>query len=180
MLSFMLIITGVFIYNLRQPSTAKKKSENEERENKERVGGQVLSALRRTLLESQTYEMSESTEKPGVQDSTSPPPPAPARKPKGLIGKLASKLISKLPSPPTPADHSALASSSKKKMGTFQDLAEDDKHGSDDGGFFGASKEGLGLIRDKSSSGSDVVYGSVERHVAKQRTSCSPPPHPCQ
>lgn len=174
-LSFILIVTGVFIYNLRQPSTAKKKEEQREGGqtlSEEREGRQVLSRLRRALFESHTYEMSESREKRGLQDSASPPP-APASKPKGLIGRLASKLVSKLPSLPTPADHSALASSSRKKMRTFQDLAEDDKHGSDDGGFFGASKEGL--IRDRSSSGSDVVYGSVER-TTKPRTSCSPPP----
>lgn len=176
MLAFILIVTGVFIYNLRQPGTAKKKPKKKDLEEREGGGEKVMSGLRRALLESQTYEMSDE-EKSGK--ASSPPPPA-ASKPKGLVSRLASKLISKLPSPPTPADQSALASSSRRHMRTFEDLAEEDKHGDDDGGFFGASKQGL--IRDRtSSSGSERAYGSVERPELGKRTSSSrsssTPPH---
>lgn len=185
MLAFFLIVTGVFIYNLRQPTTAKKKEK--EKEMKEENGGpeqgqgnRVLTRLRRALFETQTYEMSENRDKSGSRAALSPPPAA--SKPKGLFGKLSSKLLSKLPSPPTPADHSALSSSSRRRMRTFENLAEDGAGGiGDDDGFFGASKEGL--IRDrKSSSGSEGVYGSVERQLipvtkrnTSPRTSSSPP-----
>ena len=185
-LAFLLIVIGVFIYNLRQPSTApKKKKKEKEKEKREREkeeqgrGSQVLTGLRRALFESQTYEMSENREKSGARATNSPSSPPPtARKPKGFFGKLSSKLssklLSKLPNPPTPADHSALSSSSRKRMRTFENLAEDDTGGiADDDGFFGASKEGL-IRAKRSSSGSERAYGSVEK--TSPRTSSSPPP----
>jgi hypothetical protein len=185
-LSFILIIIGVFIYNLRQPSTAKPKKSKNNDENREGEGGRgtkVLSGLRRALFESQTYEMSAKSSRA----STASPPPTTASERKGVISKLISKLARKLPSPPTPADHSALQSSSRQRMRTFENLAENDITGGG-GGFFDApSKEGL--IHDRrSSSGSEGVYGSVERTTqlverAKRRTasprtssSASPPP----
>lgn len=150
MLSFILILIGVFIYNLRQPSTAKKEKKEDTRD---QVGSEsrreVVSGLRRALFESQTYELSESKSHRSTTPNHSNASSAASRKPKGLISKLASKLMKQLPSAaPTPADHSAMASSSKRNMRTLED----------------DSKEGL--IREGGrggSAGSDGNYGSVER-----------------
>lgn len=198
MLSFILVITGVFIYNLRQPSTAKKKSKekNQERELSKRSTreadsgakeetGEMTSKLRRALFESQTYEMSDDKEDSADADHTQPGaalPTSSSSKPNGLARKLASKLISKLPSQPTPATQSGLGSSSKRKMRSFEDLAEEERG---DGGFFHASTEGL-IGERRSSNGSEgaASYGSVDKNTsghcttAKRttRSSHSPPP----
>lgn len=187
-LSFILILTGVFIYNLRQPSTARKKRPqsnfrqrrgrrgrnrgDEEEEEEEEEKREVLSELRRAFFESQTYEMSDSKEttpRPGrnhhYTNSYHHPdvrlkeaaPSGPTSQP-NLVGKLASKLASKLPSRPTPTDQSGMGSSSKQRLRTFEDLAEENK----DEDYFGASREGL--IRERrSSSGS---YGSTDKQTA--------------
>lgn len=205
-LSFILIILGVFIYNLRQPTTAKKKTkeekEKEEQQKRQRqatgaaTGAEtpkMISGLRKALFESQTYEMSESREVAGNSGA--------AAKPKGLINILASKLLSKLPSPPTAADHSALSSSSRERLlkqqqqhrqRTFRDLSQEDgdyDREGDEGGFFGASKEGL-IPRPGTGECSDSgsrLYGSVDNTPKKRtasgnssvgsrsRSSCSPP-----
>ena len=148
-LSFILILTGVFIYNLRQPSTAKKKEKKEETRDggSESQGKEEVSGLRQALFESQTYELSESKSK--SHRSTSPNHSTTSRKPKGLISKLARKLMKQLPSAgPTPADHSAMRSSSKRNMR----MLDDD------------SKEGLIFEGGRGGSvSSDGNYGSVER-----------------
>ena len=173
-------MTGVFIYNLRQPSTAKKKKEGSQNRTggkdggggsggKEKGKGEMVSELRRAFFESHTYEMSESKQassnhhsKP-AQDPPPPPPPAKSKS-RGLVSKLASKLSSKLPSRPTPTDQSGLESSSKRHMRTFEDLAEEERG---EGHFSGASREGL--IRERSSSSG--LYGTVEKQMPTARGS---------
>ncbi len=160
-------MTGVFIYNLRQPSTAEKKqSKKRDGEEEEEGGrGKIVSGLRRALFESQTYEMSESKEEQSGRVSSSSP--AGRREPaKGLLSKLAAKLLSKLPRlPPTPADHSALASSSRRR---FEGLAQEDD-AQDGNGFLGASKESLISEEERAeSSGPEGTYGSLCRLAPRE------------
>lgn len=56
-LAFILVILGVFIYNLRQPSTAKKR-EDSEREERQSSSRSLGSRLRGFILESKTFELS--------------------------------------------------------------------------------------------------------------------------
>ncbi len=209
MLSFILILTGVFIYNLRQPSTAKKKTKESKakemrqrrlRRRQEEQGGEgglireegkdggegeggssrgsaVLSGLRRALFESQTYEMSASKEVPAdavtTTESVTTTPTTPNRS-NSFISKLASKLISKLPTRSSPADHSALESGSRRNMRSYEDLAEEEDE--DDGGFFQASRKGL-IRKERSSSGSEAPqYGSVDRPGPEGASSSLPGP----
>lgn len=66
MLAFILIILGVFIYNLRQPYTAKKKEDTEtetareDGESRDDRTRSLRSRLRGFILESRTFELSES------------------------------------------------------------------------------------------------------------------------
>lgn len=155
-----MILTGVFIYNLRQPSTARKKTrENmgrsrrrkEEREEK----GEVVSELQRAFFESHTYEMSDSKE---ISNHHYHHSQAEVATPTNVVSRLASKLATKLPTlptRPTPANQSGMASSSRRNMRTFEDLAEEERGE----GFFIASREGL--IRERSNS--STSYGSVDK-----------------
>lgn len=168
----MLIILGVFIYNLRLPGRAVKKEVDEEEagnklQRKEeakkekvkagnryrrKIEGSVISGLR-GLLESQTYEMSGSEE-------------VAARKVHGASNsktRLASRLVGKKLTGKWTGSHK---DDSRGSEGSFEDMLEEQE-------LVGGAKEGQakGL---SSSSGSETAsrsrYGSVEKHPSPPRT----------
>lgn len=169
-----MIVLGVFIYNLKLPSSSKKKKGSESTKKKKKNGKdgggktqeadkshKLVTQLRRALLESQTVQISSSREMPGANKAnvslnlTSTSPPTLSN------GKSTSKLPSKLPSKLAVADMSAV-NAGGKGMTTLPEVE-----------MAGGTQEGLiSGRRSSSSSERGSKYGSVESiRQSKDRTS---------
>lgn len=178
-LAFVLIVLGVFIYNLRLPKRAIKEAKEDKKESNEHSGregmrersaegetirrkrteGFLISGLR-GLLESQTYEMSGSEEfaaRKTYRNSKS-----------NTASRLASKLVDKMPEKWTPShkDNVTQSHSRQDRDGSIKDMLEVKE-------LVGGAKEGRPRGQ-SSSSGSDVAsrscYGSVGKHSSSSRT----------
>lgn len=149
----------MFIYNLRQPSTAKKKpkekkKKKDDKELKEKTSertSEIVSGLRRALFESQTYELSaDSKMNSGDLPPNSHPAPTTKRK---------SSPISKLPT---------VVAGEKSKPRTLEEEEEEqDDTSSVREGLL--KKEGDGSAA--TSKGGRQRYGSLDKHASPPRTS---------
>ncbi len=179
MLAFVLIILGVFIYNLRQPKRGIKDSDDDEREmstqrskkkkndqeeedgqpvKRERSEGSIFRGLR-GLLESQTYEMSEGGEVVARHEKRA------SAKNQPTVSRIASKLVDQLPQQVKPKPKTGRGTGDFPCDGHQQEVKEL---------MGGGPKSHVVVTGRTSSSGSESTmrsnYGSIDKQFTPPRT----------